>query len=269
MLQRILNKLTTGVVTSGANNKPFLQCDTGRILNINEYQHLNHRHEIEDTIFVNTRIGNSTDIIDSAFGVLQNATILQPASGIQMELVSDSASDTQTIRIEFFDKTNWEYYYEDIVITGTTAVNTVATNIYRIDNLKIVKGNPAVGTITLKDTTGTDLYGQIDPLRTFMERALHYIRKGYRTVVSDVIVGTQTKEGIIFRLFRSMQTGTDLVPSGRFSVSLQGTNMSHSFNVSMSIENPDGLRMAVGIGVLGLSASQGATATFRYFDELI
>lgn len=254
----------------GSEELPIKQCCDGRILNLNEYQSLNKRSLIEATTFVGTRIGDSPDgIPDAAFGILQNAAILQPASAIQMELVSDDAADTQTIRLEYFDEATWTYAYEDVVLTGLTAVNTVATDIYRIDNMTVIKGGPAVGTITLKDTGAVSLYGQISPLRTFMERALHYVRTGYRCIVSDVIVGTQTKEGIIFRLFRSMQTGSDIVTQGRFSVSLQGTNMSHSFNISMVTENPDGLRMAVGVGVFGLAAAQGATSSFRLFDELI
>ena len=131
---------------------------------------------------------------------------------MQMELVSDDAADTQTIRLEYFDEATWTYAYEDVILTGLAAVNTVATDLYRIDNMTVIKGGPAVGNITLKDTGGVNLYGQISPLRTFMERALHYVRKGYRTTVSDVIVGTQTKEGIIFRLFRTMQNSSILKP---------------------------------------------------------
>lgn len=257
-------------VPVGDQELPFQQCCEGRILTLDEYQYLNKRSHIPATTYVGTRIGDSpSGIPDAAFGILQNATILQPANAMQMELVSDDAADTQTVRLEYFDEATWTYAYEDVVLTGLAAVNTVATNIYRIDNMVIIKGGPAVGTITLKDTGAVNLYGQISPFRTFMERALHYVRDGYRTTVSDVIVGTQTKEGIIFRLFRSMQYGSDLVTSGIFSVSLQGTNMSHAFNITMAAENPDGLRMAVGMGVLGLAAAQGATASFSYFDEVI
>ena len=254
----------------GDQELPFQQCCAGRILTLDEYQYINKRSHIPATTYIGTRIGDSAlGIPDAAFGVLQNAAILQPPNAMQMELVSTDAADTQTIRLEYFDEATWTYAYEDVILTGLVAVNTVATDIYRIDNMSVVKGGPAVGTITLKDTGAVNLYGQISPLRTFMERAIHYVRKGYRTTVSDVIVGTQTKEGIIFRLFRTMQYGSDIVTSGRFSVSLQGTNMSHAFNITMAVENPDGLRMAVGMGVLGLAAAQGATASFRYFNEVI
>ena len=254
----------------GDQELPFQQCCAGRILTLDEYQYINKRSHIPATTYVGTRIGDSpSGIPDAAFGILQNAAILQPPNAMQMELVSTDAADTQTIRLEYFDEATWTYAYEDVVLTGLSAVNTVATDIYRIDNMSIIKGGPAVGNITLKDTGAVNLYGQISPLRTFMERALHYVRRGYRTTVSDVIVGTQTKEGIIFRLFRTMQYGSDIVTTGRFSVSLQGTNMSHAFNITMAVENPDGLRMAVGMGVLGLAAAQGATASFRYFNEVI
>lgn len=242
--------------------------DKADITVLDEYQHLTKRENF--LTYVGTRIGhNEMTIPTTAFGILQPAVILQPASEMRMQLVSDDAADTQTIRIEYFDEINWLFFYEDVILTGLAPVNTIATNIYRIDNMMVIKGGPAVGTITLKDTGAVNLYSQISPLRTFMERSLHYVKKGYRTIISDIIVGTLTKEGIVFRLFRSMQYDSDLVTSGRFSVTLQGTNMSHAFNVSMVTENPDGLRMAAGLGVLGLAAAQGATCSFRYFDELI
>lgn len=242
--------------------------DNAYLIVMDEYQRISKRHNRSQCI--GTRIGDSPDIIPTAgFGILQNAVILQPANGIQMELVSTDAADTQTIRIEYFTKTTWLYAYEDVILNGLTPVNTIATDIYRIDNICVIKGGPAAGNITLKDTGAVNLYGQITQYRTFMERALHYVKKGHRSIVSDVIVGTQTKEGIIFRLFKTIQYNDDIVTSGRFSVSLQGTNLNHAFNISMVTENPDGLRVAVGVGVLGLAASQGGTGSFRYFDELI
>ena len=214
------------------------------------------------------KIGYRSGISTAAFVVLANNDFTQPNDDMQMEVVSDSDSDNNTkiVRITYFNKA-WTKKTTDVIMDGTTIVNTTAVDIYRIDCFEIIKGNPAVGTITLKDTTGATLYGQIEPLTTFMERAMHYVEKGKRCVATDCLIGCGTNGGIIFRLFKSHKVGTDIVTKGRCSVELADSAFSVNINLPIVVENPDGDRIAVGIGVRAINANQRTAATLRYYDE--
>lgn len=265
-IQNIFNKLISGVVASGSNKQPLSQCSYNKLRTSSAYDYqVDHGNR-------GTHIGFSDDIGTIAFEVLANVDLSQPSEDIQMEVVSDNVADTaagagvQKVRITYFNEA-WEKLIENIELDGITPVDTIATDFYRIEKFEVVRGRPAVGTITLKDTTGTTLYAQMEPLTTFMERAMHYVARGERCVVTDLIIGTQTKEGIIFRLFKSQVYGTDVVTKARYSVALLETNMEIKFNVPIVLENPDGLRLAVGVGVRGLAATQGGSGSFRYYCE--
>ena len=215
-----------------------------------------------------TKIGYRSGISTAAFVVLANDDFTQPDDDMQMEVVSDSDSDNNTkiVRITYFNKA-WTKKTDDVILNGTTIVNTVAVDIYRIDSFEIIKGNPAVGTITLKDTTGATLYAQMEPLTTFMERAMHYVEKGKRCVVTDCLIGCGTNGGIIFRLFKSTKVGANIVTKGRCSVEIADSVSSINVNLPIVIENPDGDRFAVGIGVRAINANQRSGATLRFYEE--
>lgn len=267
-LDDILLKCGTGVVIAGDKDLKFVQCSHGIMRNIDVYQyHIQH----DDSI--GSKIGHDANISNTAFEIIANANFTQPTDGIQMQVVSDSIEDDvgesggEILRLTYFTKTTWLKKTTDVELNGTATVNTTATDIYRLEDAEIIDGAPAVGTITIKDTSGTTLYGQIDPLRTFMERCIHYIETGKRCVVTDILVGTQTKEGIIFRLFRTEINNSYQITRGRYSVTLLETTVPLKLTLGIICENPDGDRMAVGLANLGLAASQGSSGSFRYYDE--
>ena len=95
------------------------------------------------------------------------------SAGEQMTLISDSAADNGTtstgvlsVRIHYLDVSG-EEQTEDVILNGTTAVNTVATDIIFINDLySLTVGSNGVseGNITLYKTGGaiaTDLYNLI------------------------------------------------------------------------------------------------------------
>lgn len=214
------------------------------------------------------KIGYRSGIGVTAFVVLANDDFEQPTDDMQMEVVSDSGSDngTKIVRIIYFNKA-WVKNTTDVIMNGTVDVNTTATDIYRIEAFEIIKGSPAVGTITLKDTTGTTLYGQMEPMTTFMERAMHYVEKGKRCIITDILIGCGTGGGIIFRLFKSTKVGDNIVTKGRCSVELADSSFPVNANMPIVITNPDGDRIAIGIGVRAIVNNQRTAATMRYFDE--
>lgn len=267
-LDDILLKCGTGVAVAGDQELILAQCSHGilRILDVYQY-HIQHDESI------GSKIGHDANISNTAFEIIANANFIQPTDGIQMQVVSTSSEDDvdgtggEILRITYFTKTTWLKKTTDVIMNGTSTVNTTATDIYRIEEAEFIDGAPAVGTITIKDTGGTILYGQIDPLRTFMERCIHYIETGKRCVVTDILIGTQTKEGIIFRLFRSEINNSYQITRGRYSVTLLETTVPLKLTLGITCENPDGDRMAVGLANLGLAADQGSSGSFRYYDE--
>lgn len=137
--------------------------------------------------------------------ILSNADVVHPG-GVQAEVVSTSSNDTYTgtgiqiVLIQYFNS-SWEYKVEIVATNGTTPVSTTETNIYRIESFRAIQvgsNNTAVGTVSLRSIGGTSLFAQIDIGDTSFKRALHYIRRGWRSQIKSVIICTSTSGGILF-----------------------------------------------------------------------
>jgi len=63
-----------------------------------------------------------------------------------------NATGAREVRITFLNS-NYELKTEDVLVNGTTKVNTVATDIRFIQSFEIIKGTAAVGAISLLDGT--------------------------------------------------------------------------------------------------------------------
>ena len=215
-------------------------------------------------------IGSSDSIGAGAYVILSNCVAIQPASpGVQMEVVSTSTDDTllgsgaQKVEIEYFTETPWEKFTEVVEMDGQTAVDTDATDIYRINKFKVVKGSPAAGTITLKSTNAAILYAQIDQYTTFFERCIQYIETGQQAVVTDIIIGCSTNGGVKWRLFVSDEdedTG-DVVTRGQLSVTIADDTLPHPMTLPFRVSNPNGKPIAIGLAVQGPVAVQKGTGT--------
>lgn len=215
-------------------------------------------------------IGSSDSIGAGAYVILSNCVAIQPASpGVQMEVVSTSTDDTllgigaQKVEIEYFTETPWAKFTEIVEMDGQTAVDTVATDIYRINKFKVVKGSPAAGTITLKSTNAAILYAQIDQYETFFERCIQYVETGSQAIVTDIILGCSTNGGVKWRLFVSDEdedTG-DVVTRGKLSVTIADDTLPHTMKLPFRVSNPNGKRIAIGLAVQGPVAVQKGTGT--------
>lgn len=109
-----------------------------------------------------------------------SATYVFPTAAMQMEVVSSSANDTsngtgaRTVRISYLDATFTEKY-EDITLNGATAVPTVATDIYRVNNFRVrTTGTGLVnaGDIDIRHLDNTPIYSRI---ATGINRAINCI----------------------------------------------------------------------------------------------
>ena len=223
-------------------------------------------------------IGSSDSIGAGAYVILSNCVAIQPASpGVQIEVVSTSTDDTllgsgaQKVELEYFTETPWAKFTEVIEMDGTTPVDSVATNMYRFNKVKVVKGSPAAGTITVKSTDAAILYAQIDQYETFFERCIQYIETDQQAVVTDIIVGCSTNGGVKWRLFISDEdedTG-DVVTRGQLSVDIADDTLPHPMKLPFRVSNPNGKRIAIGLAVQGPVAVQKGTGTiWGYCKEI-
>lgn len=93
-----------------------------------------------------------------------------PASPIQMRVISSSANDTntagtgvRTVEIDYLD-TNYAAQSETVTLNGITPVNTVATNILRVNAVHTTTtgtGLSAAGNIQVQNVAGSVVYKQI------------------------------------------------------------------------------------------------------------
>lgn len=124
----------------------------------------------------------------------------EPATQAQRSVKSTSANDTnggtgaQAVRIYFLDN-NYVLHHEDIVMNGTTAVNTVNTNIRFIERFEVIKGTAAAGRIILCSNTGGT--GEICSIGSGSPDAFlchHYIPSGSQaqTIEWDVTLNQST-----------------------------------------------------------------------------
>lgn len=228
------------------------------------------------------RVGSSAAITSTAFVILANASVVQPASGQAMHVVSTSAADdsagtgVQQITIDYFTTpaAGWEKKSEVVTMDGTTPVTTTATDIYRIDRVhsnRVGTGVFAAGTITIKDTTDALLYAQIDVGNNIFERAIHYVRNGYRCILSDTMAGVSSNGGVIFRWFKTEEDANgNTATIGQLSIEMNGpATVDRSFKLPLVVENPNGKNISLGIAVKSRTGTQTATGTIRFHDSPI
>jgi hypothetical protein len=123
-----------------------------------------------------------------------------PAAAMGMELVSSDVKDdgdpagvgARTVRVHYLDSA-FVYHTEDVVLNGTTAVPTVATDILRVNYLEVIsagsEGDPA-GNISIRHLTDSPVYDTI-PAGTNASRGLKYtVPYNYQLVLTDLYVNT-------------------------------------------------------------------------------
>jgi hypothetical protein len=146
--------------------------------------------------------------------LVRKATYTEQTTNAQRSIVSSSANDSaagtgaRTVRITYYTSAGVGPLTEDITLNGTTAVNTVATNICYIEDLTVLtvgSGGTAAGNITLRSTTGGGgvTIKQISTGDNQDFDAVHYVADGttcYVTGISCSHNGTTVGSGAVFRL---------------------------------------------------------------------
>jgi len=233
---------------------------------------------------VGARIGSSTGITGTAFAIISNAVVSQPAAGQGMNVVSTDANDTaagtgvQQITIEYFTipsgTTGWLKKSEVVTLNGKTPVATVNTDIYRIDRVhtnRVGSNGTPVGTITLKDLTNTTLFAQMDIGVNIFERGIFYVPKGYQCILTDMMIGISSNGGCVFRIFATEEDANgNTVTIGQLSIRMNGPGtIDRSFNTPLIVSNPNSKNMAIGIAASAITGTQSATGTIRFMVQPI
>lgn len=135
-----------------------------------------------------------------------------PGAPMQMRVVSSSPGDApagagaRQVRIYYLDN-NYIERTELINLNGTTPVNTVATNILRINDFHVTDaGNNkcSAGNIDIRNLAGTEIYSRISAVRNASLQAIWTVPDGYTLYLTSWKCGAfQTKGLISFVMLRT------------------------------------------------------------------
>jgi hypothetical protein len=149
-----------------------------------------------------------------------------PATAQQMELVSTSTQDSavgtglRTITIQYLDA-SYTAHLETDTMAGVIPVHTVATNIFRVNNIwatTVGSTYAAVGTISLQNLAGTTVYRYIEPTYTASRGSIYTVPTGQTLFIEDFYTGfgeltaTETIRATLRATF-NLYTQTLLVPN--------------------------------------------------------
>lgn len=160
-------------------------------------------------------------------------TYVFPATAQQMHVVSSSANDAaagtgiRTVVIDYLDA-NYNQKQEVITLNGTTPVNTVATNILRINGFhaaSVGSGGYAAGNISLTNTGGTVTYGYIQASYNSSRQAIFTIPAGKTGYLSHWQASSGTATGTHFTRISIVATSHEgvLYPGAFMTQDEQGT----------------------------------------------
>lgn len=144
-----------------------------------------------------------------AITVVRATTYAEPAAAAQLEVVSSSANDdgappgtgARTVRITYYDGTYAGPFITDVIMNGTAAVATAATNIRFVECIAVLTvGNNGtnIGTITLRGLGGGAVVGTIAASdgRTYWGH--HYIAAGRVGQILELNAALTAAKGTVF-----------------------------------------------------------------------
>jgi len=234
----------------------------------------------------NDRTGHS-DLITTTRMLLSNVTSAAfpynfPPSSMQMQVVSDSPSDTaagigtQEVEIEYLTapfpiNTIEPFKRKEIFVTmnGLTPVLTNATDIYRVDYFRSSRAGSnlqSVGNISLQSVGGATTYERIDAGYNVNRSAIHYVEKGMMSVVADMSFSVNTDAGVRLTISHTDEINGYPIRHATLGLELGSNVISQSFNIPIVTSNPYGKEHYICMLVAGKAANQVAAGTLRFID---
>jgi len=128
---------------------------------------------------------------------LGTGTYAWPTTAQQMRLVSSSTQDSstgtgiRTVTIYYLDG-SYNSHTETVTLSGTVAVDTVATNIFRVNNFVATttgSSGQAVGQISLGNLAGTVFYRYIATGYTQDRGSMFTVPLGMKLYINDFYLG--------------------------------------------------------------------------------
>jgi len=181
------------------------------------------------------------------------ATAYSPqGTNAQRSLRSSNANDTaagtgaRTVRVTYLN-TSFELKTEDVTLNGTTAVNTVATDIAFLERMEVItvgtQGGGNVGTISIYTATagGGSVWGSIAAGDNMTYWAHHYVPAG-KTCRLVCMTGSGTVVGGSTTFNRSGNPLTVTEPQKGLGATLTHAAANyndHEFRVPVPIVGPD------------------------------
>lgn len=225
----------------------------------------------EDALEFGSRIG-SRDNVPTSLELFQNTSVDQPSAEQQIKIVSTSADDAwggigiNRLQIMYFTK-SWERKTIQVRLDGLTDVIPTTDDFYRFCHVyasRIGSNITAQGTITFKSLDGTKTFIQIEIGTSLFERLGLYVPTGYRAEITDLGIGCSTNGGVLFRFIISEDYGDYIVPLAHESIELANTPLQTSNNLPLTVTNPDGKRIFIGVAGAGKITNQNGSGYFRY-----
>jgi hypothetical protein len=203
----------------------------------------------------------------SSFSKINKTTYTEQTVGAQRQLISSSASDSsagtgaRTVKIYYFNATlTGGIFTETVTMNGTTAVNTVATDICFIEKIEVITigtFGAAVGTITLRPlalaTIGTIAVGDV---QTFW--CHHYIGVGTTCVLRKMFVSGTVAARFYYLI---------AYPLNSLLTNIIEDEIRTAANDSFERDYEDSVSVAGGTKIVGIvvpSASGTYSATLQY-----
>ena len=141
-----------------------------------------------------------------------------PASAQQMEVVSSSNDDSGnstgawTVVIKYLDA-SFNEFSETVTLKGKTPVATTATNIYRVNNFRILTagtGGKAAGDIDIRNVADTPIYSRIPAGLTRARNAIYTVPNNKTLYISQITYSMGSSSGNVFAKFSLRANYDDL-----------------------------------------------------------
>lgn len=213
----------------------------------------------------------------AAAGAAIRATVYTPqGTNAQRSIKSSSVNDTsagtgaRTVTINYLN-TSFQLKSETITLNGTTAVNTVSTDIAFIENIIVstvgTTGGGNAGTISL--FTGLagagSAWASIAASDNTTYYAHHYVRAGFTCYLLNVSGGSTTVAGAVTINHSGNPSATNLPQLGIGGTypHLAAGNEDHEFTIPVAIAGPDLIWLVERPNAATASTAYG---TFEYVE---
>jgi hypothetical protein len=231
------------------------------------------------------KIGSSVVIPTATFMILSNVTSASFISNFppvpqQLQVVSSSASDAsagtgaQQVIIDYLtdpaSATKFTRFSETITMNGVTPVLTAATNISRIERVRVSRpgtGSVAAGNISIQSVGGATTFELIASGENITRTAVHFVPNGYMSIITDLLFGSNTIGGVRFAFTTvELDAAGDAVRIGQEETTLASSGGTIPFRTPIFLKNDQNKRISFAVTVRGVASSQDGSASFAAID---